>query len=159
MIFIKCLEGVIGMGYNPNIRKTFSLAREKEGKNQKDLRFSTPKILRMLALDRIDLENDGHWFFDKILLNTMIDVTRERSERYYWDYQAYCAYIYTLENGIMPPIDRDSGSRVIGNRNDVAAKYNAYATAYKHLTQIKINKSISSVIELGQAIKPYSNYF
>lgn len=147
------------MGYNPSVKRIFSIEKEKEGKNQRDIRFIVPKILRMLALNRVDLEKDGHWFFDKIMINTMIDVTREKSERFYWDYQAYHAYIYALEHGIMPPLDRDTGAKIIGYRNDCAARYNAYYTAYQGLNQIKINKSMASVVALTHSLKVHAQYF
>lgn len=147
------------MGYNPGVKRIFSLEKEKECKNQKELRYIVPKILRMLALNRIDLEKDGHWFFDKIMINTMIDVTRERAERLYWDYQSYNGYIFGLEQGYLPALDRETGARVIRYRNDIAAKYNAYNTAYIGLSRIKIEKNMVAVAALANALRVHSKYF
>lgn len=154
------------MGYRPanvsnNNKPTFSYSLKNElvGKNEADIIWMTPKILRMLASRRIDIENEGYLLLDKKVLNTLITTSYEKCIQAMWDRNAYDALLQNIQYGVYIISSEQEWSLVNSYRNKASARYTGYLNAYNGLTELAKTKNLFVLDGLIQNIKPYIKFF
>lgn len=146
-------------GYNPKRKKReYSLVNELEGKNQQDVIWMTPKILRMLALGRINIEKEGYQFLDPKFLDTVMLETYEITIKNYWQGVAFDALLAEVSRGSFSLNDHEY-QKVVGLANKVKSTFRAYQVAYNGLLKLKNSPSLGNIVSMGQEMRNYSNHY
>ena len=146
------------MAYNPKNKKEYSLLDDVDGKNVKELRWMVPKILRKLASNQINLNEEGFKFLDNKFSQIIIDVAYENAIKYFWDLRSYDALIREIQHGVTI-VNEQEYNKILALRNEKRGKFNAYKIANDGFLEVRNFKSFQKVIETSQKMASYKDFY